>query len=158
MQPIYFEDVVPGGHLTVGSFVVERDAMVAFARQWDPMPIHVDEVAARRDFGGLTAPGIYILAIKQFLIRFVPLEQTVIASTGYDEVRFMKPVRPGDELRLRFEWVEKRVSQSKPDRGIVKCRLTLLNQKDEAVMTHLDTVLMRLRAQAAPAGLAAPAN
>ncbi|MGE0736901.1 MAG: MaoC/PaaZ C-terminal domain-containing protein [Alphaproteobacteria bacterium] len=151
MQPIYYEDVVPGEFLIVGSFAVDRDAMVEFARQWDPMPIHVDEAVGQRVFGSLTAPGIYIMAIKQFLIRHVPLEKTVIASTGYDEVRFMKPVRPGDVLRLKFEWIEKRPSQSKPDRGIVKCRLTLLNQKDEAVMSHLDTVLMRLRAPAAPA-------
>lgn len=145
MQPIYYEDVVPGEFLIVGRFKVERDAMVAFARQWDPMPIHVDEAVGTRLFGSLTAPGIYIMAIKQYLIRYMPLDKTVIASTGYDDVRFIKPVRPGDELRLKFEWLEKRPSQSKPDRGIVKCRLTLLNQNDEAVMSHLDTVLMRLR-------------
>ncbi len=69
----------------------------------------------------------------------------VIASLGYDEVRFHKPVRPGDELTLVVEWLEKRLSNSKKDRGIVVHRLSLVNQHADVVMSHIDTILVRLR-------------
>jgi len=85
-----------------------------------------------------------MLAIKQRLIHQLP-QQAVIASLGYDEVRFHRPLRPGDSVFLRQEWVECRLSQSKPDRGIVTLRFSLNNQDDETVMTHLDTILVKCR-------------
>jgi acyl dehydratase len=79
------------------------------------------------------------------LVHSLPLRQTVIASFGYDEVRFHRPARPGDALMLELKWTEKRLSQSKSDRGIVTGRYSLINAAGEVVMSHLDTVLMRLR-------------
>jgi acyl dehydratase len=119
--------------------------MLEFARIWDPVPFHVDEAAGKAAFGSLTAPGIFALAFKQRLIHRVDVIPAVIASLGYDEVRFLKPVRPGDELTLVIDWVEKRPSKSRNDRGVVVQRLSLVNQKDEVVMSHLDTILVRVR-------------
>lgn len=140
---IHFEDMIVGHCMTSETVVVDRDEMVAFAKQWDPLPIHVEsEVAVRH--GGLTAPGLFILAVKQRLIHQLP-EQAVIASFGYDEVRFHHPLRPGDEVHLRYELVGARPSSSKPDRGIVTVRLSLVRKDGEVVMSHLDTILVRRR-------------
>lgn len=150
-EPIFFDDVVTGDRLRVGPYRVERDELIAFARRWDPLPPHVDEAAGiAAGFGGLTAPGIYVLAVKQRLIQALPLSDTVIASFGYDEVRFLQPVRPGDALFLELEWLEKRVSSSKPDRGIARQRFTLVTEDGSAVMSYLDTVLMRRRPASSP--------
>jgi acyl dehydratase len=140
---IHFEDMIAGQYMTSPAVVVDRDEMVDFAKRWDPLPIHVDvEVAGSH--GGLTAPGLFILAVKQRLIHQLP-EHAVIASFGYDEVRFHQPLRPGDEVHLRYEFVETRPSSSKPDRGIVTVRLSLVRDDDEVVMSHLDTILVRRR-------------
>ena len=125
------------------TLVVDRDEMVDFAKRWDPLPIHVDSDVAVNN-GGPTAPGVFILAIKQRLIHQLP-EHAVIASFGYDEVRFHQPLRPGDEVHLRYEFIETRPSSSKPDRGIVTVRLSLVRNDDEVVMSHLDTILVRRR-------------
>ena len=125
------------------TLVVDRDKMVDFAKRWDPLPIHVDSDVAVNN-GGPTAPGVFILAIKQRLIHQLP-EHAVIASFGYDEVRFHQPLRPGDEVHLRYEFIETRPSSSKPDRGIVTVRLSLVRNDDEVVMSHLDTILVRRR-------------
>jgi acyl dehydratase len=138
---IYFEDILAGEYLTSPAVVVDRDEMVEFAKRWNPLPIHVDEEVAA-DNGGLTAPGLFILAVKQHLIHQLP-EHAVIASFGYDEVRFHQPLRPGDEVHLRFEYVETRPSSSKSDRGIVTVRLSLLKSDGGVVMSHIDTILVR---------------
>lgn len=141
---IYFEDMVAGECMTSPAVVVDRDELVDFAKRWDPLPIHVDSEVAVSN-GGPTAPGVFILAVKQRLIHQLP-EHAVIASFGYDEVRFHHPLRPGDEVHLRYEFVETRASSSKPDRGIVTVRLSLVrNDDDEVVMSHLDTILVRRR-------------
>jgi acyl dehydratase len=132
---IHFEDMVPGERLTVPAEVVDRDEMVRFAEEWDPMPFHVD---------GGSAPGVYMLAFKQRLIHRLP-KMAVQASFGYDEVRFHQPVRPGDTLSLTVEWVSRRESTSKPNAGIVTIRFSLVNQHDAAVLSHLDTVLVTRR-------------
>ena len=141
----YYEDMVPQAKIVGPSVVVDKMEMVEFAKIWDPVPIHVDEAAGEAAFGGLTAPGVYILCLKQRLLHHMDQIAAVIASLGYDEVRFHKPVRPGDELTLVVEWLEKRLSSSKNDRGIVVHRLSLVNQHDAAVMSHIDTILVRLR-------------
>jgi len=132
---IYYEDMVPGERLTVPAEPVNRAEMMRFAEQWDPMPFHTD---------GSSAPGIYLLAFKQRLIHRLP-KLAVLASFGYDELRFHKPVKPGDALSLLLEWVRRRESGSKPNAGIVTLRLSLLDQAGAAVLSHLDTVLVRRR-------------
>jgi acyl dehydratase len=142
-EVIYYEDMVPGGSQPGPSLTVERDELVNFARAWDPLAIHVDEAAALAHAGGITAPGLYMLALKQRLINRLAERHAVIASLGYDEVRFLGPVRPGDTLRLGVEWITRRPSASKPDRGIVTIRFSLVKADGAVVMTHLDTVLVR---------------
>jgi len=144
MDDIYFEDVIIGDTLQAGPYVIPEQELVEFAATWDPLPIHVDKAfAAPR--GGLTAPGIYLLAVKLRLVHTMPFQNTVIASVGYDQVRFLKPAHPGDALTLALKWTEKRRSRSKPDRGIVTGLYSLLDGAGETVMSNLDTVLMRLR-------------
>lgn len=144
MDDIYFEDVILGATLHAGPYVIPEDEVMAFAATWDPLPIHVDKDFAMKH-GGLTAPGIYLLAVKLRLVHALPFQKTVIASAGYDEVRFLRPVHPGDALMLELQWTDKRRSRSKPDRGIVTGRYSLISATGEVVLSHLDTILMRLR-------------
>ena len=143
----YFEDVVVGATVTAGPYRVTRDEMVAFARKWDPFPFHVDEMAARDSiYGGLIASGEYTMAVKQALIHRLGGNEALIGSMGYDELRYLGPVRPDDRLTLSMECTDKRVSRSKPDRGIVKYKVTLTNQDDEPVLSYTDIVLLAKRA------------
>ena len=142
----YFEDLQPGDIALGSTFVVERDEMVEFARRWDPQPFHLDDAIANAMFGegGVTAPGVYVMAIRTRLLHDTP-DLAVIAALGYDELRFHAPVRAGDTLQLRQEWLDKRVSDSKPDRGVARSRLSLVNQDGVEVMSHIDTILVRRR-------------
>ena len=140
---LYYEDMVPGEGLVSPPFKVEPCEMVEFAKRWDPVPFHIDGGAGQAAFGGLTAPGIYVLAVKQRLIHELDDKHAVIASLGYDEVRFHRPARPGDTLILHLEWVGRRLSKSKTDRGVVTIKFSLFNQADELVMSHLDTILVQ---------------
>lgn len=130
-------------------FTVERDEMVEFALRWDRLPVHIDDDAANSAFGhgGVTAPGVLVMAIRTRLIHELPepYPPAVIAAFGWDDVRFHAPVRAGDTLRLRHEWLTKRQSESKPDRGIVTAHLSLINQDDVAVMSNTDSALVRRR-------------
>jgi len=141
---IFFEDVVPGAVLRAGPYVIPEDELVGFAAAWDPMPIHVDKDYAIQH-GGLTASGTYLFAIRIRLIHTLPLQRSVIASAGWDKVRFHRPAHPGDALTLELTWRDKRRSQSKPDRGVVTGHYALIDGSGEPVMSYIDTVLMRLR-------------
>ena len=102
-------------------------------------------------FGGLTASGSHTLAIRTLLLHQLPTREAVIAAGGWDEGRFHVPVRPGDELSLEVTWLTKRRSASKPDRGIVTALMKLLNQHHTVVLSHKDTIFMRLRNPELPA-------
>ncbi len=141
---LFFEDMEPGQSMSSRPELISKEELVAFAKAWDPLPIHVDEDIGVKVFGSLTSPGLYMLAIKQRLIHTLPV-QNVIASLGYDEVRFHAPIRPGDTVTLRQEWISRRASSSKPDRGIVVLRFSLINQEGATVMSHLDTILVKRR-------------
>ena len=146
----YFEDLQPGDDALGSTFVVERDEMVEFARRWDSQTFHLDDAVANAMFGegGVTAPGVFVMAIRTRLLHDTPGTGTdiaVIAALGYDELRFHAPVRAGDTLQLRQEWLDKRVSDSKPDRGVARSRVSLVNQDGVQVMSHIDTVLVRRR-------------
>jgi len=86
-----------------------------------------------------------LLAIKMRLVHQLPFRRTVIAGVGFDEVRFHRPARPGDALTLELTWRDKRRSKSKPDRGIVSGDYALINAAGETVLSHIDTIFMRLR-------------
>ena len=152
----YFEDLQPGDDALGSTFVVERDEMVEFARRWDPQTFHLDDAAANAMFGegGVTASGAFLMAIRTRLLHdmhggfvqgIATLDLAVIAALGYDELRFHAPVRAGDTLQLRLEWLDKRVSDSKPDRGVARSRISLVNQDGVQAMSHIDTILVRRR-------------
>jgi acyl dehydratase len=144
MDDIFYEDVSPGAVLRAGPYLIPEQELLDFAAAWDPLPIHVDKDYAARH-GGITAPGLYLLAVKMRLVHRLPFRNTVIAGVGFDEVRFHRPVHPGDALTLELTWRDKRRSKSKPDRGIVSGHYVLVNAAGETVLSHLDTILMRLR-------------
>ena len=143
---VFYEDIELGTTVRVGSYRVYTADIVSYARRWDPLPVHIDEQAAKQTmFGGLTASGSHTLAIRTLLLHRVPIQDGVIAAGGWDEVRFHKPVRPGDDLWLEVTWTAKRISASKPDRGVVTGMMKLLNQHGDVVLSHRDVIIMRIR-------------
>lgn len=134
----YFEDYIPGSVYEFGSMRVEEEEMLAFARRYDPQSYHVDQEAADKSvFGGLIASGWFTAAlVMRLLVDHYVSAVASVASPGAGEVRWLKPVRPGDELMLRVEIRETRRSESKPDRGIVLAFVEALNQHREVVMTR----------------------
>jgi acyl dehydratase len=134
---LYFEDFPPGDVRESGARTVTREEMLAFAREFDPQPFHIDEAAARQTiYGGLIASGWHTIAIYMRLMWDSYLKDTVsLGSPGVDEVRWLMPVRPGDTLRARFTVVDALPSRSKPDRGIVRSLSEVFNQRGEVVMT-----------------------
>jgi acyl dehydratase len=143
----YFEDYEEGAVYEYGYAVVDEGELLAFARRFDPQPIHVDaKFATDGPFGGLIASGWHTggifmrLFADHFLSRVASL-----ASPGIDELRWPAPVRPGDSLRLRTTITQTRPSRSKPDRGLVFTRGELLNQDDQAVLSLTAMNLLRRR-------------
>lgn len=137
-----YEDVEIPMRQVSAPHLVEAEEMVAFARVWDPLPMHVDPATP----GGLIAPGVFSIALRIRLVHTLPTKMNVIVGLGLDEVRFRLPVRPGDRLRLVHEAVEKRLSASRPDRGLIFFSDALINQDDQPVLTLKDAVLARRRA------------
>lgn len=133
----YFEDFHPGDTFTSGGITVTKEDIIAFARQFDPQPFHVDEEAARHSpFGSLIAAGAHTVALfTRLLMDSVILGSASLGSPGMDEVRWHRPVRPGDTLRARITVAEATPSRSKPDRGLVRLRSEVFNQRDELVMS-----------------------
>lgn len=154
---VYFDDIAPGDVFTFGPYRVPRAEMLAFSQQWDPLPIHVDDAAAReRGHREITASGQYTLCVKQALLNGAPWREAVIGALGFDELRFPRPVYADDALTLTIECLETRASRSKPDRGIVKLRFRLDNQDREPVLTYLDTVMFARRPTAEDTNAPAP--
>lgn len=143
----YFEDFQVGEVLEGGSHVMEREAIITFAKQFDPQPFHIDEEAARRShFGGIIASGWHTAsACHRMLVENALKDSASMGSPGLDELRWLKPVRPGDTLSLRVEILETTPSRSKPDRGAIRFRLEARTQKGEVVMTELATALFGRR-------------
>ena len=141
---------VPGLVETHGPLEVTESEIVAFASSFDPHDMHVDlEAASRGQFGGLIASGWHTTALMMRLMVGGFLNQRAsVASPGVDELRWLLPVRPGDLLRARFTVLSSRVSASKPDRGLVRTRIEVLNQRDEVVMSQ---VMMNLILRELPA-------
>jgi acyl dehydratase len=135
--PLYLEDFAPGQVLESPPRTLTKEEIVAFARDYDPQPFHTDEAAAAGSvFGGLVASGWQTVSVMMRLLWDAFLKDTVsLGSPGCDEIRWLRPVRPGDTLRARFTIVEVVPSRSKPDRGIVRTLNEVLNQRGEVVMT-----------------------
>jgi acyl dehydratase len=135
--PLYLEDFAPGQVRESPPHTLTKDEIIGFARQYDPQPFHTDEDAAKRSvYGGLIASGWQTIAIMMRLMWDSFLKETAsLGSPGCDEIRWLKPVRPGDTLRARFTVTEVVPSRSKSDRGIVRTLTEVLNQHGETVMT-----------------------
>ena len=146
----YFEDLEVGQIREFGAYPVTRDEVVAFARQFDPQAFHIDETAAEQSiFGGLIASGWHTAAMMMRMVCDHQLDQdATLGAMGFDELRWLKPVRPGDVLSCRSVVREKTPSRSKPDRGTVKVESSVLNQDGEVVMTLTSLVLYQRRPRA----------
>jgi acyl dehydratase len=144
---LYLADLVPGQRYLSGSLRVETPEIHEFARRYDPQPFHLDEAAARDSmFQGLAASGWHTAAMTMRLLvgsEFRPAGG--IIGAGCDELRWPRPVRPGDELRVESEILEVRPSQSRPTQGIVKVRTTTLNQRGEPVQVFIGNLIVPRR-------------
>ena len=123
----YFEDLSVGDTFEFDPVMLTEDDIVAFGREYDPLPFHVDaEAAADSVFGGLIASGIQLIAVSQRVVyEGFYSEAALLGGLGMDDVRFEVPCRPGDTLTTRVEVVELRESQSRDDRGIAATRRSL---------------------------------
>ncbi|HEX8822723.1 MAG TPA: MaoC family dehydratase [Archangium sp.] len=146
----YFEDFQVGQVHELGSYVVSREELLAFARQYDPQPFHLDEEAGRQSiFGSIIASGWQTAAIcHRLLVESLLKDSSSMGSPGVDELRWLLPVRPGDTISARIEVLASTPSRSKPDRGSIKTRMEVRNQRDEVVMTETAAVLFRRRPEA----------
>jgi acyl dehydratase len=143
----YLEDYEPGEVYTYGRVELDEASIVAFARLYDPQPFHIDpRAAAAGMYGGLIASGWQTVAVTmRMLVDHVISPASSLGSPGCDELRWLKPVRPGDSLAVRIEILSTRRSRSKPDRGLVSNQLEILNQRDEVVMTLRTVLLLKAR-------------
>ena len=144
----YFEDLVVGSTARFGRYEVRRDEVIAFATQFDPQPFHLsDEAAAATHFGRLSASGWHSCAMTMAMIveNLKDIKQAGLGSPGLDELKWLRPVYPGDILRCESTLLEKRVSASRPEMGIFKSRITVFNQDDVAVLTMVNNALIRTR-------------
>lgn len=146
----YLEDLVGGQKFGSGEKVVDEGEMQAFAKAFDPQPFHLDPAAAAKSvFGGLTASGWHTGAMTMRLL--VDSELRIaggIIGMGFDEFRWLRPVRPGDALHLESEIVAVEPSKTKPAQGLAKVRITTFNQRNEPVLVLLAKLVVPRKAPA----------
>ncbi len=148
----YFEDVVVGEAASFGRYAVTREEVTEFARRYDPQPFHLsEEAAAQTHFGRLSASGWHTCAMTMAMIvaNLETRDEAGLGSPGIDELRWLRPVYPGDTLRCESEVLETRASASRPEMGLYKSRMTVFNQDNVAVMRFISTVMIRTRPMAA---------
>lgn len=149
---LYYEDIVVGSVQRFGNKAVTRAEVIDFASQYDPQPFHLDDAAAAAThFGRLSASGWHTgaMAMRMMVDNMKIQEQAGLGSPGIEDLRWIKPVYPGDTLRCESEVLEKRRSASRPEMGLFKTQLTVFNQHDEPVMAMRSTGLIRVRDEAA---------
>jgi len=143
----YFEDAQVGDVLELGSRTVTAAEILAFAHEFDPQPFHIDpEAAAQSIFGGIIASGWHTCALTMRLMVDGFLSRAAsLGSPGVEQIRWLRPVRPGDTITARIVLLDVRASQSKPDRGAVRMRTEVTNQAGDLVMTMENTGLVGRR-------------
>jgi acyl dehydratase len=149
---IYFEDIVIGSKAAFGRYDVTREEVLAFAGKYDPQLFHLsDEEAAKTHFGRISASGWHSCAMVMAMVveNLKKTAQAGLGSPGVDELRWLKPVYPGDTLRCETEVFEKRRSQKRPEMGSFRSRMMVYNQDDIAVMSFISIGLIRVREQTA---------
>lgn len=145
---IYFDDFETGATTVFGHYEVTREEVLEFARKYDPQPFHLsDEAAAKTYFGRLSASGWHTCAMTMAVIarHVVATGQAGLGSPGIDELRWLKPVYPGDRLTVTGTVVDKVPSRSKPEIGVVRTATEVTNQHGEPVMRYTSIVMMRRR-------------
>ncbi len=142
-----FEDFAVGATYLCGSFAVSEGEIIQFASQYDPQMMHVDrDLAARGPFGQVIASGWHTVAQSMRLVVDSFLPHDGLAAPGIDELRWPRPVRPDDRLTVQITVQEARRSRTKPDRGLIKTLMEVLNQDGEVVMSMKPMNLVRVRA------------
>lgn len=145
---VYFEDLQVGQTAAFGSYAVTRKEVIQFASAYDPQPFHLsDEAAAQTHFGRISASGWHTCAMTMRMLvdNITARRQAGLGSPGLDELRWLKPVYPGDVLRVETELLSKRQSRSRPEMGSFQSAVKVYNQDDVAVMTMQSIGLIRVR-------------
>jgi acyl dehydratase len=144
----WFEDFTPGLVVETAGATMTESAIIDFAQTWDFQPFHIDVEAAREGpYGGLIASGFHTLVVGfRLFLAEAGMRRSSMGSPGMTEVRWLKPVRPGDTIRTTMTVVDARPSASKPDRGIVTMDFAMRNQQGETVLTYRCPVMLRRRA------------
>jgi acyl dehydratase len=146
---LHFEDFPVGEVVEFGNYLVTAEEIIEFAREFDPQPFHIDEEAAKASLlGGLSASGWHVCAIiMRMMVDGYYGRTASMGSTGIDEVKWLKPVRPGDRLSCRRTTLEARVSAKRPQMGIVKMRYEIFDTASEkkAEMTGINLIKARGR-------------
>lgn len=145
---LHYEDIVVGTKSSYGRYEVTREEVIEFATKYDPQPFHLsDEAAAQTYFGRLSASGWHTgsMAMRMMVDNMKVNQQAGLGSPGIDELRWLKPVYPGDTLRVEHEILSKRRSKSRPEMGSFVGRTTVFNQDNVAVMSMVSTGLIRVR-------------
>ena len=147
MTERYLEDFEAGQIFGSGRMRIDADRIKSFAAEFDPQPFHLDEKAATDSiFRGLAASGWHTAAVTMRLLVESDIKPAGgIVGAGFDEFRWPRPVRPGDELRVESEVLEIRASKTRPDQGVIKVRTTTLNQNNEPVQVSLGNLIVPRR-------------
>ena len=150
---IYFEDLEIGKRQSFGRYEVTREEVLEFASKYDPQPFHLDDdAAAQTHFGRLSASGWHTCAMVMAMLveNFMGQESAGLGSPGLENLKWKKPVYPGDTLRVETELKEKRRSNSRPEMGLTKTFIQVFNQDDDVVMESTNIGLMQVRDPGAP--------
>lgn len=144
---IHFDDLAVGQVYSLGSCSLSEDDIIGFATRYDPQPFHVDpKAAAGSIYGGVIASGWQTVCMfTRLLVDELLVRSTSMGSPGMDELRWPKPVRPGDRLDARVEVLELRPSRSRPDRGLARLRCVMVDADEEEVLTFVANILFRKR-------------
>ncbi|MCC6925658.1 MaoC family dehydratase [Novosphingobium sp.] len=145
---VYFEDLEVGSKAAFGRYEVTREEVIQFASAYDPQPFHLsDEAAAQTHFGRISASGWHTCAMTMRMLvdNITERKQAGLGSPGLDELRWLKPVYPGDVLRVESELLSKKQSQSRPEMGSFQSEVRVYNQDDMLVMTMKSIGLIRVR-------------
>lgn len=147
MADRYFDDFKVGERFTTPGVTLTESLIIDFAMRYDPQPFHIDiEAAKESNYGGLIASGFQSLALGFRMVLETGLFRVCgMGSPGFDELRWLKPVRPGDTLHTEIEVVEKTPSRSKPDRGMLRVKYRIKNQRGEDVTTFISMHLTKRR-------------
>jgi len=148
MSERYFDDFAIGDRFATRGVTLTESMIIDFALTYDPQPFHIDVEAARQsNYGGLIASGFHTLALGFRMVLETGIFRVAsMGSPGFDELRWLKPVRPGDTLHTELEVLDKKPSSSKPDRGIMRAAYRIKNQRDEDVLTFVSMHLLKRKA------------